>query len=279
MEVNIRLRWLGNAGLQIERSDILVVDPFLTRPSMKKLFFSTLETNIALQETILPECDTILITHAHYDHLLDAPIIAQKTGARVYGDANTCQLMEMLGVNPSQLREIGYGETFNAGNFRVTTIEGHHPWLPGFTRGKVKENLSEPLCVRDYRMDKNFSFLIETDELRMLVWSSTRTNKAVPADVLFMRAVSSERWYREFLKRVQPKIAIPTHWDNLMRPLGESTQPFYGPPKFAWPPLQRVNLDELENKMRSALPGCRLFIPERLRVYDLQPDITISARD
>ncbi len=158
MEANIQLRWLGNAGLQFEHEDILVVDPFLTRPSMKKLLFSTLETSTDLQEAILPECDTILITHAHYDHMLDAPAIARRTGAHVYGDANTCRLMEVLGVKPSQLHEIGYGETFNAGNFRVTTIEGHHPWLPGFASGKVKENLRAPLRVRDYRMEKISAF-------------------------------------------------------------------------------------------------------------------------
>jgi len=43
MEANIQLRWLDNAGLQIEHADILVVDPFLTRPSMKKMFFSTVQ--------------------------------------------------------------------------------------------------------------------------------------------------------------------------------------------------------------------------------------------
>jgi len=105
--------------------------------------------------------------------------------------------------------------------------------------------------------------------LRLLVWSSTRTARAVPADVLFMRAVSSECWYRDLLKCVQPKIAIPTHWDDLMRPLGKSTQPFFGPPKLAWPPLQRVNLNEMGNKVHAALSGCRLFIPECLRKYDL----------
>ncbi len=88
MEANIQLRWLDNAGLQIEHAGILVIDPFLTRPSMKKMFFSTLQSNAALQEAILPECDTILVTNAHYDHILDAPLIARKTGARVYdGDA------------------------------------------------------------------------------------------------------------------------------------------------------------------------------------------------
>jgi len=82
--------------------------------------------------------------------MLDAPAIARRTGAQVYGDANTCQLMEVLGVKPSQLHEISYGERFDAGSFRVTAIEGHHPWLPGFTSGKVKENLQAPLRARDY---------------------------------------------------------------------------------------------------------------------------------
>jgi len=277
MEPNIQLRWLGNAGLQFEHKNILVVDPFLSRPVMGEFLFSTLETNSALQEAILPECDYILITHAHYDHMQDAPAIAYRTGAQVYGDANTCRLMEVLGVKPSQLHEIGYGERFNAGNFQITAIEGHHPWLPGFASGKVKENLQAPLRARDYRMKKNFSFLLETNKLRLLVWSSTRTAKAVPADVLFMRAVSSECWYRDLLERVQPKIAIPTHWDDLMRPLSEPTQLFFGPPKLAWPPLQRVNLDELGNKVHAALPSCRLFIPERLRKYDL--DALLNDRE
>ena len=62
MGANIQLRWLGNAGLQFEHKDILVVDPFLSRPVMGEFLFSTLETNFALQEAILPECDYILIT-------------------------------------------------------------------------------------------------------------------------------------------------------------------------------------------------------------------------
>ncbi|MCD6577126.1 MAG: hypothetical protein J7K66_03830 [Anaerolineaceae bacterium] len=51
-----------------------------------------------------------------------------------------------------------------------------------------------------------------------------------------------------------------------MRPLSEPTQPFFELPKLAWQPLQRVDMNGLRD---TALPTCRLFIPERLREIDL----------
>ena len=269
MHQRIQLQWLGNACLALRNGQTLLIDPFLSRPDLRAFLTNPLHADPTLQKDLVPHCDHIFVTHAHYDHLLDAPGIAQRSQAHIYGDANTCQICTCCGVAHSQMQIIAAGQQVKAGAFRVSAIRGHHPWLPGFNSGQVKQNPSNSLRAQDYRMGKNFSFLIETGDLRILVWSSTHTQGAVPADVLCVRAVSDQRWYSDLLQAVQPQLVLPTHWDDFFKPLSQSVQPFYGPPRWGWPPIQRIDVQAFSDRVRNALPGCKAFIPERLRWHDI----------
>ncbi len=50
-----------------------------------------------------PRCDFVLVTHAHWDHLMDVPDVVLNTGATALGSANTCQLLALLGVAPEPI--------------------------------------------------------------------------------------------------------------------------------------------------------------------------------
>ncbi|ASJ10188.1 metal-dependent hydrolase [Thermococcus sp. P6] len=67
----VRVRFLGHAAFLIEGSKKILIDPFLTgNPSAA-----------AKPEEL--DADLILVTHAHGDHIGDAPGIARRTGAKI----------------------------------------------------------------------------------------------------------------------------------------------------------------------------------------------------
>ena len=124
--MSLTFRWLGVAGLELKaEGQVLVMDPFFTRPTLLSML-RPLVSNSALIAEKLPECQFVLVTHSHYDHLLDVPEVLRHTGAVVYGSPNTCQLLRLLGVPASQLHEINVGDKLSLGEFMVEVIAGQH---------------------------------------------------------------------------------------------------------------------------------------------------------
>jgi hypothetical protein len=84
----------------------------------------------ALAAEKLPECHYILVSHPHYDHLMDAPAIALNTGAGLYGSANTCRIASLSGVPDEQIHEVSPGELLHLGEFEVQFLGTEHMRTP-----------------------------------------------------------------------------------------------------------------------------------------------------
>ena len=264
----LSFRWLGNAGFEIKLDNtILLVDPFLTRPRKSQVYFGRVEVDQKALNAYINECDHILVSHTHFDHFMDVPAIAIRIGAAIHGSANTCALAQQFGVLREQTHPIIAGDEFNLGEIKVKAITARHPWIPGYASGCLRSGLEQPLRLRDYRMDTCLSFLITFKGRHILVWSSTHTDQAERADVLICRAVSDRRWYGEMMEAVQPRLVIPGHWDDMFRPLSESPEPFFAPPRLALPPTQRIDLAEFAEKIIAVRPECAVLVPERFRQY------------
>ena len=112
MQTSLEFRWLGVAGFELKwNGSILLVDPFLTRPPAYKLLVGRARPDGAMLRQHIPHADHILISHAHYDHLLDAAEIAGYSGARVYGSGNTCRIAEVCGLAAAQVVRVRAGMT------------------------------------------------------------------------------------------------------------------------------------------------------------------------
>ena len=266
--MTIFLRWLGNAGFEFEMGGLtLIVDPFLTRPKAHNLFFGRVEPDEAALRKHIARCDHILVTHAHFDHCMDAPEIALRTGAPLHGSVNTCAIMRMAGVPLNQTHTITAGDSFFIGNTRVSVLPAAHPWIPGYSRGRVDSDLHFPIRLRDYRMDACSSYLLEWEGKRILIWSSTSSAGAPRADLLTCRAVSSQCWYENLLNQVEPRVVVPQHWDDFFQPLSAYPRPFFGTPRPGFPPLTRIDLRDFESRVMKARPECRVLLPEMFKVY------------
>ena len=81
-----QMRWLGVAGIELRATEqVLVIDPFVTRPPFRRMWFGRIRSDSALAAASVPQGDFVLVTHAHWDHVMDVPAIIKQTGATAYG--------------------------------------------------------------------------------------------------------------------------------------------------------------------------------------------------
>jgi L-ascorbate metabolism protein UlaG (beta-lactamase superfamily) len=266
----LSFRWLGVAGLELQAEGrILAIDPFFSRPPFWRLWLGRVTPDAALAAEMVPHCDYVLTTHAHFDHLMDVPAVAGHSGAVAYGSANACRLLAACDVAGDQIRQIEAGDELTLGPFRVEVLDARHLPVPGFSAGPLPSRLEPPLRLRDYRMDRCFSFRIEVGGLLLLNWHGVHPGPAPRADVLLAGPEGRRTFYEPLLAGVGPRLFIPLHWDNMFRPLTRPLRPFYEPPHLAWPPLRRTNPDCLGRMIEGIAPGTRVLVPKIFAVYDL----------
>ncbi len=107
------LLWLGQAGFRITSpgGKTIVIDPWLTGGPKTPAPY---KTDIGA----LGKVDLLLVTHAHVDHIGDAPAIAKLNNTVLYGPADMVTPLITLGMLPANL-----GHRFNK--------TGHVKPLPG----------------------------------------------------------------------------------------------------------------------------------------------------
>lgn len=138
----VEFRWLGVAGIELNiAGQILTIDPLFTRPPLRRLIAGRVEPETGLVHEKLPLCDHILVSHTHWDHVMDVPALAKQTGAFVYGSPNTCHLLSACGVPIKQIHQVKAGDKLQLGKISVQVFLAKHlnilgspPPLSQFTR-------------------------------------------------------------------------------------------------------------------------------------------------
>ena len=260
----LTLTYLGVAGWQLQagRSSLLV-DPYFTRLPLWRLAFGRAapDADVVAQHT--PPGDWLLVTHPHYDHLLDVPEAARLTGATVYASEQGCALLGLLSVPGEQVCPIAAGDRLALGPFDVEVYRVPHRLTLGRVpaEGPLREGLKPPLRVRDYRTRELFSFHIGVSGLRVLIASGIDDEPEVEADVLLVGADASRAQLRRILGAAQPRLVLPNHWDDMFRPLSEPVRPSFRPPRRLGLP-RRLDLDAWAAAVRELAPGAQVLVPE-----------------
>lgn len=111
-----RIKFLGMAGYLVEGPQYrILIDPFLTgNPAAP----------ISLDEVERP--DAILVSHAAYDHMGDAPEIAKRTGAPVVCGGDVKAVLMEHGIPENQIHPTVWGIVVQVGNVVVRPVESHH---------------------------------------------------------------------------------------------------------------------------------------------------------
>lgn len=265
-------RWLGVAGIELRLDGrVLAVDPFFTRCEPWRVV-ARVEPDRPLIGRALPTCDYVLVSHAHWDHMMDVPEVVRVTGALALGSPNTCRLLGACGVAPDRIRPIAPGDRLALGPFTVDVLPAEHLTFLGRPplRGGLPRRLRPPLRPYQYRMDADYSFLIEAAGLRILDWTSAGADGAPEADVLCMQPYLAPRQCAQLLEAVRPRVVVPVHWDDFTRPLSRPQRPVLDPRALRRGRLlQRVDLAEFQRSVQATLPRATVLLPEILEAYPL----------
>ena len=114
--------WLGQAAFKITTpgGKVIMIDPWLTKNPLTPAQYKNLEA--------LGKIDLLLVTHAHGDHLGDAPALAMMNHIPLYGPGGMNQALTTLGVlPPTLLPRFDKGGTINPlPGIKVTATHAEH---------------------------------------------------------------------------------------------------------------------------------------------------------
>ena len=145
----IRARYLGVTGWEItDGKTHILIDPYISRvpgpPADERRAPAGWPGKLSLDDSAVPDtaaidrhidrADYILLTHAHYVHILDAPYIARTRKAIIIGNQSVANIARDYGVADEQIITIrGGAKIFDFGAFSVRVF----PSLHSATRGNA----------------------------------------------------------------------------------------------------------------------------------------------
>lgn len=93
----VSVQWLGHAAFKVTSvsGKVILIDPYLTKNPKAPEKYKDLAA--------LGKIDLILVTHAHGDHVGDAPILAKQHDVPVYGPAGLNDTLVALDILPQKL--------------------------------------------------------------------------------------------------------------------------------------------------------------------------------
>lgn len=135
------LLWLGQASFKLTTpgGKIIIIDPWITGgPKAPAEYKADLSK--------LGKVDAVFVTHAHVDHIGDAPTISKMNNAMFYGPADMMTPLVTLGVMPANLthRFNKSGYVSPVPNVKVTAVAAEHSSLYVWKNPATDKNESHP---------------------------------------------------------------------------------------------------------------------------------------
>lgn len=258
------LRWLGTAGFVVRAgATTLLVDPFLSRPSLPRLARGPIEPDeTALQAHGPPRVDAILCSHGHYDHLLDAPRLARRTGAPLVGSRTVCNVARAEGVPEAQLIEVppaGWRGCFGAIEVRfVPSLHGRLLLGRVPHAGTIDAPPRLPLRWFEYLDGGVFGLLLEAHGTAVyhngsadLIDAEVRGLRADVALVGLAGRSATPRYVERLAGLLAPRAVVPTHFDAFFAPLERGVHRLPG-----------IDLDGFAAEVRRFAPAATVVVPE-----------------
>jgi L-ascorbate metabolism protein UlaG (beta-lactamase superfamily) len=258
----LRVRWLGTAGHVIESATTTVlIDPFVTRPGFFRLLRPLVPDEAQIAARLPAKVDAVLCGHSHYDHLLDAPTIARRTGAKLCGSASTTAFGRASGVAESQLHTIPpEGAVFSVGDLQIQYVPSRHGRI-FFGRVPFPGEVTSPtLPARawHYKMGGAFGIVVRAAGVTLYHNGSADLVDAqldgLQADVLLVGLAGRKAtpdYLERLTRKLRPRLLVPTHHDSFFTPLDDGVRLLPG-----------IDLDGFVSEARRVAPQARVVLPD-----------------
>ena len=116
-DAEVRLQYLSNSGFLLTKEEgrRIVIDPYLTGNAAAPFGAER-----------IPPLDLIIVTHAAFDHLGDAFILAKRDGASLVCDYLVRQLTYAEGLSKEQVKSYSYGGTVYREEVTLRVLQATH---------------------------------------------------------------------------------------------------------------------------------------------------------
>ena len=255
----LRLVYLGTGGWILEHSGSMVLTgPLFTNPGFFTTGLLPIRSDTAIVDRYMSGYDVsaalaILVGHAHFDHLMDVPRLAERhaPSARIVGSrtvANTLGtwsgLAERLDVvDDSAADQVSVGRWLRYGDrIRLMPLRSYHAaHFDGYTlyQGTRAQPLTEePAWATDWLDGETYAFLIDfmagPDSIAFRVYyqdavapppagfAPEQLIEQRPVDVALIVPATFDQvdWHPEALiENLQPKRVILGHWEDFFSPM------------------------------------------------------------
>jgi L-ascorbate metabolism protein UlaG (beta-lactamase superfamily) len=231
----LELQWLGVSGYRITYEGIsLFIDPYVSRVPLRALLLG----HLAMPDAALVEryvsapgpVAGVLVGHTHFDHAIDAPAIARRYGAKAYGSESLAHLMRLHGLGDLAVDVLPH-KPYELGPFVVRFVPSRHSKLL-FGRkvpmdGELTCDHLHGLNPRAYRCGQVWGIRIDVAGVSLYHQGSADLDdgelRDEPVDV-FLAGVAGRsftpRYWERILPRLDPRVVVPTHYDDFFAPLG-----------------------------------------------------------
>ena len=228
LPAGLELEWLGVAGYRLSYEGVsILVDPYVSRVPLRSVLLRRRALpNTALINRHIGPASAVLIGHTHWDHAVDAPALAQRDRATVYGSRSLAHLMRLHGLESVVVEP---HHPYEIGPFVVRFVPSRHSKLifgrkVPFDGPLTCEDLHE-LTPGAYKCGDVFGIRIEVAGTSFYHQGSANLDDAQriePVDV-FLAGITGRqvtpRYWERILPRLDPRLLVPTHYDDFFAPL------------------------------------------------------------
>ena len=261
----VELTYLGAAGWQLRAGPrVLLVDPYFSGAPVDDEALPLSPNAALIAEYSPPRADAVLVSHSHYDHLLDVPDVAKRTGAPIVGTSSTLNVARAAGLPEGQLVLARVGETRAFGHFSVHALRGLHS-PTGQSNAQIPPGVTLPMSASVYAEGDTLQFVVRVEARTVLFISSANFIESeldgVRPDVAVVAVALREKIpnYSCTLMRVlgNPALVLANHFDAHWEPLGAA--------QLAISPEARKSLAQFAAEVHACAPATRVVVPTHFR--------------